>query len=158
MDAIETLKQDVQEGRISAERLVDLVVAVQQQLQATQQQLEAAKQLIEELKKQLGGAGTTKLDEPFSVRAEETRQEARGKKKPQEKAEGATRSFQKHRKHRATHYTRPRFSRGSRAGCLSPGAPSAGVAAGKRQSDADRLPNLSRPEQSVWQNPRRALP
>ncbi len=86
MDAIETLKQDVQEGRISAERLVDLVVAVQQQLQATQQQLEAAKQLIEELKKQLGGAGTTKLDEPFSVRAEEKRQEARGKKKAARKS------------------------------------------------------------------------
>ncbi len=55
MDAIETLKQDVQEGRISAERLVFVVVAVLQQIHATLQQLEAAKQLIEELKKQLGG-------------------------------------------------------------------------------------------------------
>ena len=29
MDAMETLKQDVQEGRISSERLVDLIVALQ---------------------------------------------------------------------------------------------------------------------------------
>src|SRR5438132_1199975 len=96
MDAIETLKQDVQEGRISGDRLVDLIVAVQRQLQATQQQLQtaqqqlqtaqqqlqAAKQRIEELEKKLGGAATTKLAEPFSLRAEEQRQEARGKKKP----------------------------------------------------------------------------
>jgi transposase len=85
MDAIESLKQDVQEGRISAERLVDLVVATQQQLQATQQQLQAAHKRIEELEKKLGGSGTTKVDEPFSMRAEERRQTARGKKAKKKK-------------------------------------------------------------------------
>ena len=41
MDVIETLKQDVQAGRIGAERLVDLVAMFQRQLQVTRQQLEA---------------------------------------------------------------------------------------------------------------------
>lgn len=81
MDAIETLKQDVREGRIGVERLVDLVVSLHRQLQA-------ANQRIEELEKKLGGAATTKLDEPFSVRAEEQRQESRGKKKRKEKRKG----------------------------------------------------------------------
>lgn len=95
MDAIETLKQDVQEGRIDAERLVDLMVAMQRQLQttqqqlrATQQQLQAANQRLEELEKKLDGATTTKVNEPFSLRAEEQRQEARGNKKRQSKQKG----------------------------------------------------------------------
>ena len=78
MDAIERLKQDVREGRIDADRLVDLIVSLQRQLQA-------AHQRIEELEKKIGGPPTTKLDEPFSLRAEEQRQEARGKKKRKEK-------------------------------------------------------------------------
>jgi transposase len=81
MDAIETLKQDVRDGRVSADRLVDLVVALQQQLQA-------ARQRIEELEKKLGGPPSAKLDEPFSMRAEEQRQEKRGKKKRKEKRKG----------------------------------------------------------------------
>jgi transposase len=78
MDAIESLRMDVREGRISADRLVDLVVILQQQL-------EAAKKQIDELEKKLGGGGTATLDEPFSMRAEEKRQEARGKKKAKKK-------------------------------------------------------------------------
>jgi transposase len=87
MDAIETLRQKVQEGRISVERLVDLIAsqqrqlqATQQQLRATQQQLQSAAERIEELEKTLGGPPTAKLAEPFSMRSEEQRQEARGKK------------------------------------------------------------------------------
>ena len=72
---MEQLKEDVRTGRIDANRLVDLVGTLQQQLQA-------ANQRIAELEKQLGGtSGSAKLDEPFSMRAEEKRQEARGKKK-----------------------------------------------------------------------------
>jgi transposase len=78
MDAIETLKQDVREGRIDVDRLVDLIVTLQRQLQA-------ANQRIEDLEKKIGGPPTTKLDEAFSLRAEEQRQEARGKKKRKEK-------------------------------------------------------------------------
>ena len=87
MEVIETLKQDVQEGRIGAERLVDLVAMLQRRVQVTNQQLEAmvlelrtAKQRIEELEKKLGGP-TAKLDEAYSMREEEKRQEARGQKK-----------------------------------------------------------------------------
>jgi transposase len=72
MDAIDQLKQDVRGGRIDVERLVDLVVTLQRQLQA-------ANQRIEELEKQIGGPGPTKLEQPFSLRAEEQRQQARGK-------------------------------------------------------------------------------
>ena len=88
MDAIETLKQDVQEGRIGANRLVDLIVPLQRQLQATHQQLQAARQRIEELEMKLGGAATAQLAEPFSLRAEEQRQEARGKKKRKHQRKG----------------------------------------------------------------------
>ncbi len=70
---VEQFKDDVREGRIAADRLVDLVVTLQRELQA-------AKRRIEELEKKLGGAPTQKVAEPFSVRAEERRQEARGKK------------------------------------------------------------------------------
>jgi hypothetical protein len=92
MDAIETLKQDVREGRIGADRLLDLVAMLQRQVQVGQQQLEAAvlelraaKQRIEELEKKLGGGGTAKLDEAYSMREEEKRQEARGQKKTRPK-------------------------------------------------------------------------
>lgn len=88
MDAIETLKQDVQAGRIDSERLVDLVVTMHRQLQATQQQLQAANQRIEELEKKLGGSTTAKVEEPFSLRAEEQRQAARGNKKHKSKRKG----------------------------------------------------------------------
>ena len=58
MDTTETLKQDLKAGRISAERLVDLVADLCRKL-------EAANQRIEELEKQCGG--TSKVDEPFST-------------------------------------------------------------------------------------------
>ena len=71
---VEQLKDDVREGRIDIDRLVGLIVTLQRQLQA-------ARQRIKELEQKLGGSPTTKFDEPFSVRAEEKRQEARGKKR-----------------------------------------------------------------------------
>jgi transposase len=74
MDAIEQLKQDVAEGRIGVDRLIDVIATLQRQL-------ESAKQRIEELEKKAGGTTTAKVDESFSMRAEEKRQEKRGKKK-----------------------------------------------------------------------------
>ena len=71
---VEQFKDDVREGRIDANRLVDLVVTLQRQLQA-------AKRRIDELENKLGGSPTQKIAEPFSVRSEERRQEARGKKR-----------------------------------------------------------------------------
>src|ERR1700684_4096591 len=81
MDAGEQLKDDLRQGRIDANRLVDLIVSLQRELQA-------AKQRIADLEKQPGGPTTTKVDEPYSVRAEEKRQEARGKKKRKAKRRG----------------------------------------------------------------------
>jgi transposase len=77
MDAIDQLKQDVHEGRIDAERLVDFVVTLQRQLQA-------ANQRIAELEKRCGGP-PLKLEQPFSLRAEEQRQKARDKNKKRKK-------------------------------------------------------------------------
>jgi len=73
MDVAEQLKDDLREGRLDPDRLVDLIVSLQRQLQA-------AMQRIADLEKQLAGT-TAKVDEPFSLRAEEKRQEARGKKR-----------------------------------------------------------------------------
>jgi transposase len=74
MDAIEQLKQDVREGRIGVDRLIDVI-------EMQQRQLQAALRRIEELEKKAGGSGTAKVDEPFSMRAEEKRQQARRKNK-----------------------------------------------------------------------------
>jgi hypothetical protein len=88
MGDLDRLKQDVQEGRIDSDRLVDLIVTLQRQLQAAHQRIDEQAQRIEALEKQLGGAATTKVDEPFSVRAEEQRQQARHKKKRQRQRPG----------------------------------------------------------------------
>lgn len=74
MDAIEQLKQDVREGRIGVDRLIDVI-------EMQQRQLQSAHRRIEELEKKMGGTGTAKVDEPFSMRAEEKRQQARRKNK-----------------------------------------------------------------------------
>src|SRR4051812_3932885 len=77
MDAIDQLKQDLREGRIDADRLIDVIVTLQQQL-------EAAQQRIAELEKKAVGPAapaTAKVAEPFSMRAEEKRQQQRGKSK-----------------------------------------------------------------------------
>ena len=94
MEEIAILKQDVREGRIDADQLVDLLVtlqrelqAAQQQLQAAQQQLQAAQQRNHELEKQLGSA-SSKLDEPFSLRSEEQRQAKRRQKKRAHQSKG----------------------------------------------------------------------
>jgi transposase len=78
MDAFEQLKQDFREGRIGVERLFALLAALQRQLQAAQQR-------IAELEAKAGSAATVKVAEPFSMRAEEQRQEARQPKKKKAK-------------------------------------------------------------------------
>lgn len=77
---MEQLKQDIREGRIDVDRLIDLIVTQQRQLEAAQRELQAAKQRIEELEKRRGGPPPSgQVDEPFSMRAEEKRQRQRGK-------------------------------------------------------------------------------
>jgi transposase len=77
MDAVEQLREDVRTGRVDVDRLIDVIVSLQRQL-------EAARQRIEELEKKMGGPAspaTAKVAEPFSIRAEEKRQQARGQSK-----------------------------------------------------------------------------
>ena len=64
---VEQLQEDVRSGRITVDRLVELIVSMQRR--------------IDDLERQLGASGTPKPAEPFSMRAEEKRQEARGKKR-----------------------------------------------------------------------------
>jgi len=73
MDVAEQLTDDLQSGRLKPDRLVDLIVDLQRQLHA-------ANQRIADLEKRLRGS-SGKVDEPYSLRAEEKRQDARGKKK-----------------------------------------------------------------------------
>jgi transposase len=91
MDAIEQLKQDVREGRIGVDRLIVVIVTQQRQLQAALQELTSAQQRIAELEKKAGGTGTAKVDEPFSMRAEEKRQQARHNKKKHKRSRKARR-------------------------------------------------------------------
>jgi hypothetical protein len=63
---VEQLRKDVHAGRITPDRLIDLIVTLQRR--------------NEELERQLRGGSPPKIAEPFSLRAEERRQEARGKK------------------------------------------------------------------------------
>ena len=75
------LKEDLRQGRIDPHRLIELLVTLQRQLVVQERQLEAARQRVEELERKLGelsnGPGSltpAKIDEPFSVRAEQKRQ------------------------------------------------------------------------------------
>jgi transposase len=81
MDAAEQLQDDLREGRIAPLRLIELLLASQRQLQA-------AHQRIAELEKQLASSPPPKVDEPFSLRSEEKRQDARRKKKPKPPRQG----------------------------------------------------------------------
>jgi transposase len=80
MDAVEQLKEDLRNGRIDADRLLAFVVSMQRQLNAAQQR-------IAELERNAGNSPppSSKVDQPFSMRAEEQRQEAQGKGKPKPK-------------------------------------------------------------------------
>lgn len=85
MDAIEQLRQDVREGRISVDGLIGVIVTQQRQLEAMQRELQSAQQCIAELEKN-GGTATAKVDKPFSMRAEEKRQQTRHPKKKAKRA------------------------------------------------------------------------
>lgn len=78
MDAIDQLKEDVRQGRVDVDRLIAVMVSLQQQLESTQQQLEAARRRIEELEKNHRGP-SAKTDQAFSMRAEEQRQKKQKK-------------------------------------------------------------------------------
>lgn len=74
---VEQLKDEVGAGRIGVDRLIGLIASQQRQLQ---QALARNAELEKELG-QLKGRSADKLAEPFSVRAEEQRQQRQGKKR-----------------------------------------------------------------------------
>lgn len=68
---VEELKQDAVEGRISVDRLIEII-------EALAEKLDAAQRRIQELEAKLGER-SSKFQDSFSVEAEEKRQAARGK-------------------------------------------------------------------------------
>ena len=94
MDTVEALKQDVKEGRISAERLVDLVADLGRKLEAANQRNEALNRRIEE--RGDGEGRRTILDPGRRTATRGSRQEA-----TQAQAEGTTRSRLHRRQSRA---------------------------------------------------------
>lgn len=75
---LEQLKQDVRSGKISSEQLLEMIASFQRQLQTSQIALQASLQRIEELEKRLGEPPPTdKVDQAYSMTAEERRQKAR---------------------------------------------------------------------------------
>jgi transposase len=87
MDA-EQIKEDVRQGRITAERLVDLLATLLGQLDEARRgnrerddRIDELQKAVDELQKKLGGAATAEVSEPYSVDAEERRQESRGRRK-----------------------------------------------------------------------------
>jgi hypothetical protein len=67
MDAKEQLKEDVRTGKVKVDQLVDMIFMLLRR--------------IEELEKQIASSPTPKVDEPYSMKAEEKRQEAKNPKK-----------------------------------------------------------------------------
>ena len=82
---VEQLKDDVREGRVNVGRLVDLVGALQRKLAEANQRNRRLEGRVRELEAKLGSAATAKLDQSFSLKAEQKRQEARGRKAKQKK-------------------------------------------------------------------------
>jgi transposase len=80
---VEQLRQDVREGRVKLERLVELIVVQQRQLAEAYARIRELEAALDELRKQ--SSGTAKIDEAFSMKAEEKRQAARGRKSKKKK-------------------------------------------------------------------------
>jgi len=83
---VEQLRQDVAEGTVDVDRLVDLIASQQKLIQQLQAQIEKLQAQIEKLKEQIEKNPTERLDEPYSEKAEEKRQaDAQGKPKKRKK-------------------------------------------------------------------------
>ncbi|MDA0590886.1 MAG: hypothetical protein O3C17_23050 [Planctomycetota bacterium] len=82
----EQLRQDVAEGTIEVDRLVDLIASQQKRIAQQQAEIDELKRQNEELKTQNEKNPTQRLDEAYSEKAEEERQaKAQGKPKPRKK-------------------------------------------------------------------------
>ena len=91
MDAFELLKQDLMNGRIDAQAVLSFVIHLQQQLQTANQQLQTANQELQAARERIAeleqkqsppaSSPTAKVDEAYSMRAEEKRQQQKNPKK-----------------------------------------------------------------------------
>jgi transposase len=78
---VEQLRQDVAEGTVQLDRLVELIASQQKLIQQLQQDIEKLREQNEKLREQIKNP-TERLDESYSEKAEEKRQEKKtGKKK-----------------------------------------------------------------------------
>ena len=95
MDAAAELQQDLRDGQIDVDRFVDRLNAAHRELGSRldeqSQEIVGLKKRIAELEQEiaklhakLGTSPTVRIDQPFSIKAEEKRQEARGRKKRKE--------------------------------------------------------------------------
>ena len=117
----EQLKQDVRDGRIDPERLVDLIIAQERQLARAQRR-------IKELEEQVGSRPTERLDQPFSIKAEEKRRAARGKRRKKKTQAAPQRAAVHGRQTGAGGAGRERVSRRARSWAVPVFAQQAGVA------------------------------
>jgi transposase len=82
MDGFAGIKEDLLNGRIDAQRLIERLELLERQLHKAAERIVELERRNAELEKQLGASGVTpKLAESYSMKAEEKRQQARGKKK-----------------------------------------------------------------------------
>ncbi|MDA1017775.1 MAG: transposase, partial [Planctomycetota bacterium] len=89
---MEQFRQDVAEGRIEPDRLVELIASQQKTIHQLQQQIEQQQAQIEQLKAQLDKNPTERLDEAYSEKAEDKRKaDADGKTKKTKKSKKAGR-------------------------------------------------------------------
>jgi hypothetical protein len=77
---VKQLAEDVREGRVKLDRLVELLLAQQRKLTEAQDRIRTLEATVDELQQKLAASARGKFTEPFSLKAEEKRQEARGRK------------------------------------------------------------------------------
>jgi hypothetical protein len=82
---VKQLEQDVREGRVKPERLVGLLVTQQRKLTEAQERIRTLEATIDELQKKLAASPMAKFAESYSLKAEEKRQQARGRKAKKKK-------------------------------------------------------------------------
>ncbi len=132
---VEKLKKDVGEGRICVDRLIEIIGALVEKVDAAQQR-------IEELEAKLGER-SSKFEDSFSVEAEEKRQAARGKSKRGKKTP----------LRRGRISTAEKLQKAQREEDVFPsGLDPASLAVGEWSSRVGRLSHLSRQEKSLRTN------
>jgi hypothetical protein len=77
---VEQMKREVADGTIRIERLVAVIISLQKKVDKAEQRADKAEERVRELEKKLGQRPAERFDEPFSVKSEEQRQTARGRR------------------------------------------------------------------------------